>query len=106
MYGKKHAISLTASEFNFTDNFNQLNFEDRKCYNEREKSKHNVQGKSFKKYSVTNCMMAKLIEIGEQTCKCLSWDIAAYFNKTDTKVRRLSLSSANLKSQLNQMTMT
>ncbi len=85
LYGKKHDISLTASIFNSTSNFNELDFKERECLLAREQ-KVDQKDRSFVRYAVSNCMMEKLVKLGHDICNCTSWDMALFLNRTDDRV--------------------
>ena len=85
VYGKKHDISLTASIFDSTENFNDLDFDDRQCLIEKEQNAH-LEDSLLGQYSVMNCMMDKLVKLGQDVCNCTAWDIALFLNRTNDKV--------------------
>jgi hypothetical protein len=83
--GKKHDIALGAGHFQSTSGFKLLDYETRYCLLDSEMPAEAT--KIFKKYTMVNCMTAKLIDLSIINCNCTPWDMIPFLgNSNDTEV--------------------
>jgi hypothetical protein len=83
--GKKHDISVGAGQFQSTSGFKLLDYETRQCLLDSEMPAEAT--KIFKKYTMVNCMTAKLIDLSIIKCNCMPWDMIPFLrNANDTEV--------------------
>ncbi len=74
-YGKKYDITLTAGAQKPTmELIEDLSPQERQCITEEESKEFRASTRILDKYSMSNCIMEKLVEKGNLVCNCTPWD--------------------------------
>ncbi len=86
-YGKKHEITITAGHQRHTQSFAGVSESKRNCVLQNESEKHRGTFKIADKYATTTCIIEQLLEISNERCQCMPWDVSQFLNQSKIPVR-------------------